>query len=146
MSNTMIEVHMKYSTKVRYGLAVVMVLAEKNETTALITIANRLGLSKNYLEQVLFLLKSHQIVESIKGPSGGYKLIGIDDLDLFTIFSALDSDLVETIDEKSLDDQRLNQLLNNEVYLPIEQAITKQLKSIKIKDLVKLNQAEMYYI
>jgi len=137
---------MKYSTKVRYGLAVVMVLAEKNEVTALITIANRLGLSKNYLEQVLFLLKSHQIVESIKGPSGGYKLININELDLFSVFSALDSDLTESTDEQRLDDHRLNQLLNNEVYSPIELSITKQLKSIKIKDLTKLNQAEMYYI
>lgn len=137
---------MKYSTKVRYGLAVVMVLAEKNEITALITIANRLGLSKNYLEQVLFLLKSHQIVESIKGPSGGYKLMNRDDLDLYTVFSALDSDLTDTTDEQRLDDHKLNLLLNNEVYMPIEQAVMKQLKSIKIKDLVKLNQAEMYYI
>ena len=137
---------MKYSTKVRYGLAVVMVLAEKNEITALITIANRLGLSKNYLEQVLFLLKSHQIVESIKGPSGGYKLMNRDDLDLYTVFSALDSDLTDSTDEQRLDDHKLNLLLNNEVYTPIEQTVMKQLKSIKIKDLVKLNQAEMYYI
>lgn len=137
---------MKYSTKVRYGLAVVMVLAEKKEITALITIANRLGLSKNYLEQVLYLLKSHQIVESIKGPNGGYKLINLEELDLYTVFSALDSDLTETIDEKSLDDQKLNQLLNTEVYLPIEAMVTSKLKSIKIKELVKLNQADMYYI
>ncbi len=142
----MIEVTMKYSTKVRYGLAVVMVLAEKKEITALITIANRLGLSKNYLEQVLYLLKSHQIVESIKGPNGGYKLINLEELDLYTVFSALDSDLTETIDEKSLDDQKLNQLLNTEVYLPIEAMVTSKLKSIKIKELVKLNQADMYYI
>ena len=137
---------MKYSTKVRYGLAVVMVLAEKNEITALITIANRLGLSKNYLEQVLFLLKSHQIVESIKGPSGGYKLINKDDLDLYMVFSALDSDLTDSTDEQRLDDHKLNLLLNNEVYTPIEETVMKQLKSIKLKDLVKLNQAEMYYI
>ncbi|NTW90926.1 MAG: Rrf2 family transcriptional regulator [Erysipelotrichaceae bacterium] len=137
---------MKYSTKVRYGLAVVMVLAEKNEITALITIANRLGLSKNYLEQVLFLLKSHQIVESIKGPSGGYKLINRDDLDLYMVFSALDSDLTDSTDEQRLDDHKLNLLLNNEVYTPIEETVMKQLKSIKIKDLVKLNQEEMYYI
>lgn len=142
----MIEVNMKYSTKVRYGLAVVMVLAEKSEITALITIANRLGLSKNYLEQVLFLLKSHQIVESIKGPSGGYKLTNLDQLDLYTVFSALNSDLTESSDEQSLDDHKLMQLLNNEVYTPIENAVTEHLKSIKIKDLIKLNQAEMYYI
>lgn len=137
---------MKYSTKVRYGLAVVMVLAQKNETTALITIANQLGLSKTYLEQVLFLLKSHQIVESIKGPSGGYKLIDVNQLDVHTIFSALDSDLTDKQDEQSLDDHKLNHLLSNEVYLPIENAVTEKLKSIKIMDLVKINEAEMYYI
>jgi Rrf2 family protein len=137
---------MKYSTKVRYGLAVVMVLAEKNEITSLISIAIRLGLSKTYLEQVLFLLKSHQIVESIKGPSGGYKLIDQDNLDLYTVFSALDSELTETQAEQSLDDKKLNLILNNEVYSPIEATVTHKLKSIMIKDLVKINQAEMYYI
>jgi Rrf2 family protein len=137
---------MKYSTKVRYGLAVVMVLAEKNEITSLISIAIRLGLSKTYLEQVLFLLKSHQVVESIKGPSGGYKLIDQDNLDLYTVFSALDSELTETQTEQSLDDKKLNLILNNEVYSPIEDTVTHKLKSIMIKDLVKINQAEMYYI
>jgi Rrf2 family transcriptional regulator, cysteine metabolism repressor len=137
---------MKYSTKVRYGLAVVMVLAEKNEITSLISIASRLGLSKTYLEQVLFLLKSHQVVESIKGPSGGYKLITKDTLDLFTVFSALDSEFTETQDEQSLDDKKLSHVLNNEVYSPIEAVVTSKLKSIMIKDLVKINQAEMYYI
>lgn len=137
---------MKYSTKVRYGLAVVMVLAQKNETTPLITIANQLGLSKTYLEQVLFLLKSHQIVESIKGPAGGYKLIDVDNLDLYTVFSALDADFTETQDEQRLYDHRLNHLLNNKVYQPIDEVVTNKLKSIKIMDLVKINQAEMYYI
>jgi len=137
---------MKYSTKVRYGLAVVMVLAEKNETTALITIANRLGLSKTYLEQVLYLLKSHQVVESIKGPSGGYKLIDLEHLDVYTVFSALDSELTEIQDEQSLDDRKLNHLLNNEVYRPIEISVTDKLKSMRIKDLVLINQSEMYYI
>jgi len=137
---------MKYSTKVRYGLAVVMVLAEKNETTALIAIANRLGLSKTYLEQVLFLLKSHQVVESIKGPSGGYKLIDLEHLDVYTVFSALDSELTEFQDEQSLDDRKLNHLLNNEIYRPIEITVSDKLKSMKIKDLVLINQSEMYYI
>jgi Rrf2 family iron-sulfur cluster assembly transcriptional regulator len=137
---------MKYSTKVRYGLAVVMVLAEKNETTALIAIANRLGLSKTYLEQVLFLLKSHQVVESIKGPSGGYKLFDLDNLDVYTVFSALDSELTEFQDEQSLDDRKLNHLLNNEVYRPIEHTVSDRLKSLKIKDLIAINQSEMYYI
>lgn len=137
---------MKYSTKVRYGLAVVMVLAEKNETTALIAIANRLGLSKTYLEQVLFLLKSHQVVESIKGPSGGYKLIDLEHLDVYTVFSSLDSELTEFQDEQSLDDRKLNHLLNNEVYRPIEITVSDKLKSMKIKDLVLINQSEMYYI
>jgi len=137
---------MKYSTKVRYGLAVVMVLAEKNETIALITIANRLGLSKTYLEQVLYLLKSHQVVESIKGPNGGYKLIDLENLDVYSVFSALDSELTEYQDEQSLDDRKLIHLLNSEVYRPIEITIADKLKSMKIKDLVLINQSEMYYI
>ena len=137
---------MKYSTKVRYGLAVVVVLAQKNEITALSTIASQLGLSKTYLEQVLFLLKSHQIVDSVKGPNGGYKLMDIENLNAYTLFSALDNSLTDTQHEHCLDDLKLDLLLYNEVYLPINNTVNEKLKSIMIKDLVKIEQVEMYYI
>jgi DNA-binding IscR family transcriptional regulator len=86
------------------------------------------------------------VVESIKGPSGGYKLIDLDNLDVYTVFSALDSELTEFQDEQSLDDRKLNHLLNNEVYRPIEHTVSDRLKSLKIKDLIAINQSEMYYI
>lgn len=66
----------KMTTKGRYGLRAMvdLVLYEHEASTALSSISKRQGVSVNYLEQAFALLKKAQLVESIKGPKGGYKL------------------------------------------------------------------------
>ena len=66
----------KMTTKGRYGLRAMvdLVLHEHEASTALSSISKRQGVSVNYLEQAFALLKKAQLVESIKGPKGGYKL------------------------------------------------------------------------
>lgn len=67
---------MKLSTRSRYGLRAVCYLAE-NEDKGYIPvseISEKLNLSENYLEQLVRLLKKENIVESSRGPKGGYKL------------------------------------------------------------------------
>lgn len=67
---------MKLSTKGRYGLRAVLDLAvhEEEEAVALSQIAERQGISMNYLEQLIAKLKKAGIVNSIRGAQGGYKL------------------------------------------------------------------------
>ncbi|SHF07026.1 RrF2 family transcriptional regulator [Alkalibacter saccharofermentans] len=67
---------MKISTKGRYALEAVVDLSyhAKDELESLNSIANRLKKSKNYLEQLFVLLRQNNIVVSIRGSQGGYKL------------------------------------------------------------------------
>jgi len=68
---------MRISAKGRYALASVVFMAQQHESGEYITIlsiSEKLGISKIYLEQVFSLLKRGNIVNSIKGAMGGYQL------------------------------------------------------------------------
>ncbi len=67
---------MKFSTKGRYGLRAMVDLAvyAKGDHVALCNIAERQGISINYLEQVFSLLRKSGLVKSVKGAQGGYVL------------------------------------------------------------------------
>lgn len=67
---------MKISTKGRYGLRALVDLAAQREVSpiSLSSVAERQNLSLNYMEQVFGTLRKAGIVNSVKGPSGGYML------------------------------------------------------------------------
>ena len=137
---------MIFNTKVRYGLAVVFTLANKTSFISIQSIATELGLSKTYLEQVFTLLKNNQIVESIKGPQGGYRLLNLNDLDVYTVFKALDPDLIAYEEESALLMPYLNTHLSETIYRPLHETMIVQLKQLKIKDLLLKQDDPMYFI
>lgn len=67
---------MKVSTKGRYGLTIMMDLAQRygSGPTSLKSIAERHNLSEHYLEQLIAPLRNAGLVRSIRGAYGGYKL------------------------------------------------------------------------
>lgn len=67
---------MKVSTKGRYALRMLLDLAEhQNEGyIALKDIAERQGISKKYLEQIVSLLNGSDILKTSRGYQGGYAL------------------------------------------------------------------------
>lgn len=67
---------MKVSTKGRYGLQAMVDLGvySKEKHVSLKSIAERLSMSENYLEQLMALLKKNNLVVSIRGAQGGYAL------------------------------------------------------------------------
>lgn len=66
---------MKFSTKTRYGLRAVLEIA-RNESCPLKRkeIAAIQEVSDSYLENILIVLKSNRIIETIRGANGGYVL------------------------------------------------------------------------
>lgn len=87
---------MKLSTKGRYGLRAVIDLAmhDNEEAVALSQIAERQGVSMNYLEQLIAKLKKAGIVNGIRGAQGGYKLAkSADKISVGAILRALEGDL-----------------------------------------------------
>ncbi len=63
-----------FSTKGRYALRVMADLANHEGWVSLGDIAERQGISRKYLEQVMALLLKAGYVESTRGKSGGYRL------------------------------------------------------------------------
>jgi Rrf2 family protein len=67
---------MKLSTKSTYGLRAMLNVAVSNgdEAVSSADIAKREGISIAYLEQLLNKLRRNGLIESIRGPKGGYVL------------------------------------------------------------------------
>ena len=67
---------MKISTKGRYALEAITDLANHAGMNyeSIRSIAERRGLSDNYLEQIFLLLRKAGVVESVRGPQGGYRI------------------------------------------------------------------------
>jgi Rrf2 family protein len=69
---------MKLSTKSKYGLKACQVLAENYERQTPIPlnyVSEKAGVTDAYLEQIIILLKKANIVDSVRGVSGGYYLV-----------------------------------------------------------------------
>ncbi len=67
---------MKISAKGRYSLRILLDLAQHGDSgyVPLKEIAERQGISKNYLDQIMMLLNRDHYLETARGSQGGYKL------------------------------------------------------------------------
>ncbi len=91
---------MKLSTKGRYAMIALTDLACEAEggLTTLAGISERQGVSLAYLEQLFVKLRRAEIVESVRGPGGGYRLARApEQIRVAEILSAVD----ETMDALS---------------------------------------------
>ena len=94
---------MRISAKGRYALAATIHMAENygaGEYITVISISEKLGISKIYLEQVFSLLKRGGIVSSIKGAQGGYQLTRMPGrITVLDVLSAVELSLFEPAEE-----------------------------------------------
>jgi len=76
---------MRLTTMSRYGVRAIFDIAYNSAgmTLQMKDISRRQGISARYLEQIFHKLKKANIVESVRGPSGGYVLA--DDPDKITV-------------------------------------------------------------
>ncbi|OGO81461.1 MAG: Rrf2 family transcriptional regulator [Clostridiales bacterium GWC2_40_7] len=87
---------MKLSTKGRYGLKAMLDLAIHNSEGQVVlkNIAERQGISENYLEQLFASLKKAKLVKSLRGSQGGYTLgTSADNISVGDILRALEGSL-----------------------------------------------------
>jgi len=84
---------MKLTTKGRDAVLAMADLAKNNtkEPTSLTEISIRQGISISYLEQLFLKLRKNNLVQSVRGSSGGYLLSkSPDEIKLLSIISAVD--------------------------------------------------------
>lgn len=148
---------MKLSKKSRYGLTALIDLSinSKQSHVALSSIAERNGISPQYLEQVFAALRRAGIIKSIKGAQGGY-LLG-DDAQNITVASILealdgtykieDEDVVEDSDNPGI-----SIVIQSQVIDKINAQMDEILKNLTLADLERNYQdyneynQNMYYI
>lgn len=68
---------MRFSALEEYGLRCVLQMAQKEEAavTTIVELAEKEGLSSAYVGKVMHRLKKGGIVQSLRGQSGGYRLV-----------------------------------------------------------------------
>jgi len=84
---------MKLTSKGRYAVMAMADLAKNNvkEPTSLAEISLRQGISISYLEQLFLKLRKNNLVQSTRGPSGGYVLSKPpEEIKLLSIINAVD--------------------------------------------------------
>ena len=88
---------MKLNNKARYAVMALAYLAKNNvkEPTNLTEISLRQGISIDYLEQLFLKLRKNNLVQSVRGPLGGYVLNKPPgEIKLLNIISAVDEKII----------------------------------------------------
>lgn len=148
---------MRISVKGRYAIAALICMAQQydnGEYITVISISEKLGISKIYLEQVFSLLKKEEIVTSTKGAQGGYQLTRKpSQITVLDVLQAVEASLFEqtqeTVSEKAPD---IEKTLRLSIFDVLDKNIKQTLKLITIADLVseverhKIDNAMMFYI
>jgi Rrf2 family protein len=132
---------MKLSVKGRYALAAVVSIAEKSaqgENVSVNSIADKLGISKIYLEQVFGQLKKSELLVSVKGPKGGYRLSReISAITAWDVLSAIEQSLTEKTEETVADEApEIEFIMRAEVYEPLDKVIRDKLSGITVSALL----------
>jgi Rrf2 family iron-sulfur cluster assembly transcriptional regulator len=84
---------MKLSTKGRYAMVAMadLALQEEGVLTPLSELSKRQNVSLPYLEQLFVKLRRAKLVESVRGPGGGYRLARTpSDIRIVEVFEAVD--------------------------------------------------------
>ena len=133
---------MRISAKGRYGLAAMVHLAlnySGGSPITIISISEKMGISKIYLEQVFALLKRGGLVLSLKGSQGGYQLArNPKEITAYHILSAIETSMMEPADKTVADTQpQLENALQDLVFGNLDKAIREALSNVTLADLMQ---------
>jgi len=88
---------MKLTSKGRYAVMAMADLAKNNvkKPVSLAEISLRQGISLSFLEQLFLKLRKNNLVQSVRGPSGGYVLTKPpEEIKLLSIINAVDEKII----------------------------------------------------
>ena len=136
---------MKLSSRGRYAVMALadMAQAQTDDPTSLKDISLRQGISVLYLEQLFLKLKKKEIVYSIRGPHGGYRLSKKpEDIKLSIIFSAVDEE-IKTIkcnkkSKRSCNGKSIKCITHN-LWDEVETLINTFFDNKSLKDVLEIN-------
>ncbi len=132
---------MKLSTRGRYGLKAMYQLALHygEGPIPLNSIAEKQGLSENYLEQLFSVLKKEGLLQSVRGAQGGYMLAKHpQDITVGHILRTLEGNMapVDCVVEGSKKCDREDECATKFVYMQIQDSINNVIDSISLQDMI----------
>jgi Rrf2 family protein len=132
---------MRISAKGRYALAAMIHMAtnyDNGDNITVISIAERLGSSKIYLEQIFSLLKRDGLLNSVKGAQGGYQLARVpQQITVADVLSAVELSLFEeTKDTVSDNAPEIDKAIRLSVFDVLDKNIKDTLENITLGSLV----------
>jgi Rrf2 family iron-sulfur cluster assembly transcriptional regulator len=131
---------MRLSTKSRFAVTAMIdvALREDRGPVSLSAISERHQISLSYLEQLFSKLRQHHLVESTRGPGGGYSLArNAEKITMADIVSAVDfsSDSEESTTEA-------NNWMSSELWASLNEKMLAHLQSISLRQLVSEQRAK----
>jgi Rrf2 family iron-sulfur cluster assembly transcriptional regulator len=135
---------MRLTTRGRFAVTAMIDLGlrQHNGPVALAAISDRQKISLSYLEQLFGKLRRHALVESTRGPGGGYTLArSPGDVTVAEIIAAVDEPLDATQcagKENCDDDQRC---MTHELWAQLNKRMIEYLESVTLNDLVEQQRA-----
>jgi Rrf2 family iron-sulfur cluster assembly transcriptional regulator len=130
---------MRLTTKGRYAVTAMLDLA-LNETRGpirLAAISERQGISLSYLEQLFAHLRREELVRSVRGPGGGYRLQrAAEEISIAQVISAVNEDTDATRCRGKGDCQEGDTCLTHHLWMDLSDRIRDFLSDITLADLV----------
>ena len=130
---------MKLTSKGRYAVTAMLdvTLHSAVGPVPLADISERQGISLSYLEQLFSRLRKSGLVDSVRGPGGGYKLGKCStDIAVADVINAVDESVDATKCGGHGNCQNGNQCLTHDLWYQLSTKVEDYLKSISLSELV----------
>jgi len=135
---------MRLTTKGRFAVTAMIDLALRQDKgpVTLAGISQRQEISLSYLEQLFGKLRRHEIVESVRGPGGGYNLARkAEDVTVADIIIAVDEPLDATqcggkVNCHGADKEQGTRCMTHDLWSNLNAKMVEYLDSVSLKDLV----------
>jgi Rrf2 family iron-sulfur cluster assembly transcriptional regulator len=131
---------MKLTTKGRYAVTAMLDLAIHGlqKPVSLNDISGRQGISLSYLEQLFAKLRRNDLVSSVRGPGGGYRLSRVGkEISVAQVVDAVNESMDATRCNRKGDCQDGNQCLTHHLWMDLSDQIHEFLTAITIGDKTK---------
>lgn len=137
---------MRLTTKSRYAVTAMLDIAyyDRGNPISLPEIAERQGISLSYLEQLFSRLKKSGLVDSIKGPGGGYKLSkNANDIVISEVIKAVDESVETTACNGKANCHNNQQCLSHNLWEDLGAEINNFLSDVTLQQVILKNNSNV---
>ena|GEM_PF-89865 len=133
--------NIKISVKSRYALSSLVYMGQNisnKDSITLLSLSEKLGISKIYLEQTFTLLRRSGIVSATKGAGGGYRLTRAPSrISVFDILFAIETSLFEKAESTVAGrDAHIECAMNEAVFGVLDDSLKTVLSGISLEDVI----------